>query len=393
MTTHPTKLLVVLGTLGAMVLTGITVAEAAEPNPDCTLTVPANPLTAAGLATPYKLSATDPGDGACTETSPDQAAFVEAAVLDPATGHIVGIYHPVVVNQGSTPALAPTPVTLPPDAVVGIWFGSNGDTLRLAGPGAAHANTGLRGSVYGQYSDINGAGFFRAAFQAVHNGQLAVPPLGTASDGKPCPTTRDFMVVDQDQSDNVATTYWLAAGKVTQNTAAARAMPGSAQVNGSDEALLAKRIDPALGCTPFTGPNLDDPGTQTTALALNELSAAVNQASPAALVPLNDPMTLVNDHYSARKTNLYRAGVGMPPLPAGQNPRQYCRDIQQIGGPRVEANKVALAAKPSPDAGVTLYDFLKSRMASSMGELGCSVTPVTPQHRPLRGHRHRGRDD
>ena len=33
-------------------------------NPNCTLIVPADPLSAAGLATPYRLKATDPGSGA-----------------------------------------------------------------------------------------------------------------------------------------------------------------------------------------------------------------------------------------------------------------------------------------------------------------------------------------
>src|SRR5689334_20818814 len=50
------------------------------PNPDCTLIVPPNPLTAQGLATPYQLTATDANDGPCNETNTAQSAFVEAAV-------------------------------------------------------------------------------------------------------------------------------------------------------------------------------------------------------------------------------------------------------------------------------------------------------------------------
>src|SRR4051812_42529548 len=57
---------------------------ATETNPNCSLVVPAAPTTAAGLATPYQLVATDPGAGACHETNTDQSAFVEAAVFDPA---------------------------------------------------------------------------------------------------------------------------------------------------------------------------------------------------------------------------------------------------------------------------------------------------------------------
>ena len=54
-------------------------------NLDCTLIVPANPLSAQGLATPYQLVATIPGKGPCHESNPDQMAFVQGAVLDPAT--------------------------------------------------------------------------------------------------------------------------------------------------------------------------------------------------------------------------------------------------------------------------------------------------------------------
>src|SRR6266700_2845273 len=59
-------------------------SHAAEDNPDCSLVIPANPLTAQGLATPYQLVATDPAKGPCNEANTNQSAFVQAAVLDPA---------------------------------------------------------------------------------------------------------------------------------------------------------------------------------------------------------------------------------------------------------------------------------------------------------------------
>src|SRR5438477_3585176 len=68
---------------------------AAVPNPDCTLVVPASPLSAAGLATPYQLVATNPANGLCHETNTDQSAFVQAAVINLITGQI-SIYHPLV---------------------------------------------------------------------------------------------------------------------------------------------------------------------------------------------------------------------------------------------------------------------------------------------------------
>ena len=74
---------------------------AATPNPNCTLIVPAGALTATGLSTPYQLTATDPNAGDCQEENVDQSAFVQAAILDPATGHI-SVYNPLVVDQGAT---------------------------------------------------------------------------------------------------------------------------------------------------------------------------------------------------------------------------------------------------------------------------------------------------
>src|SRR5947209_7308657 len=103
-----------------------------DPNPNCTLVVPANPLTAQGLATPYRLLATDRRKGACHEAVADQAAFVEAAILDPATG-AVSVYHPLVTDGDRQAVAAPVVPELPAGAVVGIWFGYNGDTLTLRG--------------------------------------------------------------------------------------------------------------------------------------------------------------------------------------------------------------------------------------------------------------------
>src|SRR4051794_22881332 len=75
-------------------------------NPDCTLVVPANPLTATGLATPYKLTATNPVNGPCHETNTDQSAFVQAAVINLLTGKIA-IYNPLVIDAGTLPAASP----------------------------------------------------------------------------------------------------------------------------------------------------------------------------------------------------------------------------------------------------------------------------------------------
>lgn len=50
--------------------------DAAAVTMNCTLVVPVNPLSAQGLATSYRLTATNPADGPCNEAYPNQTAFV-----------------------------------------------------------------------------------------------------------------------------------------------------------------------------------------------------------------------------------------------------------------------------------------------------------------------------
>ena len=130
---------VVAAAVGAThVFTATTAADAAAPNANCTIIVPANPLSAQGLATPYQLTATDPAAGPCNEANSAQTAFVQGAIVDPATGTI-SIYDPLVVDAGTQPAVTPTVPTLPAGAVVALWFGYNGNTLTLAGADQAQA--------------------------------------------------------------------------------------------------------------------------------------------------------------------------------------------------------------------------------------------------------------
>ncbi|MCO5973117.1 hypothetical protein [Actinoallomurus soli] len=354
-------------------------APAADPNANCTLIVPADPLSARGLATPYRLTATNPAMGPCNEANVNQSAFVQATVIDPATGRL-SVYSPLVVDQGAQPAAAPVTPALPAGAVVGIWFGYNGDNLTLRGTGGAlrqgRCVGGLGGSVFGQFAYCNAPAFFRAANAAIRAGTLTVPALGTAKDGMPCMSTRDFALVDQDQSDNVQTTYLATAdGRIAQNTAANKGRLAGARTlaNPSDNALLDAFVDPALGCTPWTAPDLANPGTVVTSLAMDELQAAAHQTAPSALVPLNNPMTLVNGRTSTAKTDLYRAGVDQAPLPAGQTPAAYCRgmDTAQAARLRKDMRLLAGQASPMPGAADSLFTFLGMRLQQSFGNLKC----------------------
>jgi hypothetical protein len=358
-------------------------AAAATPNPDCTLIVPKNALTAAGLATPYQLTATNPGLGACNESNTAQSAFVQAAILDPATGAI-SIYSPLVVDKGDSPLVPPVVPKLPNGAIVALWFGYNGNDLTLKPTpgdnslGAANCVNGSNGNVFGQYAYCNAPAFFTAANAAITSGKLKVPALGTASDGKPCPTVRDFSVVDQDQSDNLTTLYLVSPrGHLSQSTKKNHSdHPSSVPLgNGSDNRLVDAFVDPALGCKPWVAPDLADPGSMVPALALNELQARFTQPAPVAMVPAGDPMTLVNGNVSLAKTNLYRQGTDMPTVDSRSDADtgRYCRQMLRIAPLRMVANQKALTAFASPDPGAanSLYTFLAQRFVAAYQLLDC----------------------
>lgn len=95
----------------------------------------------------------------------NQGSFVEAAILDPATGNL-SIYNPLVINQDQNVEgvdfLTPVVPTLPENAVVGIFFGSNGLTLSLAGDTNGCVN-GDGNSIFGQFAYCNTPAFFTAA--------------------------------------------------------------------------------------------------------------------------------------------------------------------------------------------------------------------------------------
>lgn len=353
---------------------------AQDPNPNCTIIVPDAPLTAKGLATPYLLVATDPAAGACDESSPDQSAYVQAAVIDPATGS-VSIYNPLVITQGTKPAVDPVLPTLPANAVVGLWFGYNGDVLTLqANPGVLRNNNcvnGTRAGQFGQYAYCNAPAFFRAAHTAIRRGQLVVPPIGTAADGKPCPTARDFLTIDQDQSDNLPDSFLLTEVGLAQTTVANMAQFPSATIhrNPSDEGLIARFLGPALGCSSWKAPDLADPGQMISSLALNELQAGAKQGSPVALVPAGDPMVLTNGNVDLFKLNLYRAGVDMPSVFSIRQASTtlYCQNMLNIAPARLLANKDRLvaASSPVPADGNNLYTFLAQRFVGAFDILGC----------------------
>jgi hypothetical protein len=365
---------------GAAINLNQTAAEAAA-SLNCSLTVPAHPLSAAGLATPWQL-----GDGCSMANAGTEGAFVEATILSP-KGQLQ-VYSPLVVTAGTQPAVAPVAPTIAAGSVVEISVGFNGTNLFLTGPGtgAGKCVDALGQSVIGQVSACDAVAFYQAARKQIANGTLKIPALGTATDGQACETTRDFALIDQDQSDNVVSQYLITAGGQTaQNSPANAAQLTGATVltNGSDDALLSEFVDPANGCTPFTAPDSTYPKANGPSQALNELQAMVDQKGTIAVVPPNDEMTLVGGQMSIAKTNVYRSLVGQPLLAGNTSPAavaaSYCQNMVNIAPARNNLDLTAdtAFASPVPTVGSNLATFLGNRLSMSFVNLGCANDGLT----------------
>jgi hypothetical protein len=376
----------------------------------CTLTVPDTPLSGPGLASLYQLG----GDG-CDETNPSTAVFVEAAIYRPATGQI-DLYTPLVVNAADpVAAIDPIAPTIGANDVVGIWFGSNSNSITLINGGGRRGNgngvqngncvnggPGRNGSVFGQVAFCNAAAFFAAVNQGIARNRVHVPPLRRGTSGQQCPSTRSFSVVDQDQSDNVLSSYLVVPRntrrsssstlRMAQNTAPNRAMFQNATEidNGSDNRLLGDFINPALGCTTWTATDLADPsgGTIRNSQALNELQAAAFATAPIALVPAGNPMVLdSNGNQNLDKLNAYRQGVDQPMVAslANASTASYCRNLKDPGLTTIIAQRQWLrsGASPAADVGNNLFTFMAARFAATWENLNCQtligqVNPVVP---------------
>ncbi|KAN0090610.1 hypothetical protein V8E51_019189 [Hyaloscypha variabilis] len=362
---------------------------------DCFLTLPADPLSATGLSTPFLLQPP------CSQTVATQQSFAEAAIYDPATGDIT-IYHPLVLDAGKTAGAPPVVPTLPAGAVVALWFGFNGGVLQLLdtngkdtntspvlkGAGCINGLAGVQGDVFGQVSWCNAQPWFEAANAGIAAGKTVIPPLGNDHLGNPCPTSRSFELVDACPSDNVPTQYLLLAdGSTAQDTAANRAANPDATVinNASDEALLTNILDPLIGCTPYVAPYVDNPGTSGPALALSELQANALQAAPIGLVPLNDPDTLLTNGgtVSTAKTNQYRLGVNQPVVAAGADSGAllpYCDSMVAIAPPFLKGFESVFITQTTPDAcvGNNLFTFLCERYLMSLTQLTCPPAALQP---------------
>jgi hypothetical protein len=361
-------------------------ADQAAASTNCTVSVPANPLSAQGLASPWVL-----GDGCTWANGATEGVFIDATILAP-NGQLL-VYNPLVIDQGTTPAVAPTPPTIAAGSQVILSVGYNGNSLALVGAGARQGNCidAFGNSLIDQTPQCNAANFYRMANAEIARGTLTIPAAGTGKDGQACQTTRDFALIDQDQSDNAVASYLFdpATGQSAQATAANQAAMANATLenNGSDNGLLDKFVDPALGCTPFTAPNPTNPAGSSASQALNELSARANQRGTIALLPVNNPQLLVGGNFSIGKTNAYRIETDQPRLAANtntsRNAARYCQNMINIATPRLklDAAMETGTASPVPALGNNLANFLAARLSASFGNLNCQnfglTNPVT----------------
>jgi hypothetical protein len=356
-------------------------AASMKSNTTCDIIVPAHPLSAQGLAAPYQLTGpngTTPARSGCEMSNGAKlGAFVQATILDPATGRL-SVYEPLVVTQGTrpdTPGLKLNPPVIPADAVVTIDFGFNGTHLVQVGAtpttlADAHCVSGQAGSAFGPTSFCNGVSFFNAVRQAERKGLLKVPSPGTSNaivpsggdlgSGRSCPVISNFEVAGLDPGESVTTTYLLnpLTGQTAQdNTTYQSYIPGSTLLHGnSANVVLDQYVDPILGCTPFEVPDLSSANVPAFSEALDEIAAGAHPPKTAALMPENDKSS---------------------------SPAMYCQNLVDIQTPFLAANQKLLATGQSPVTATAdnLLTFLANDLSVSFTRLGCRqfhlTNPVT----------------
>ncbi len=381
-------------------------------NTTCDIIVPADPLSARGLATPYQLTGphgTTPAQSGCEMSNAAKlGAFVQATILDPATGAL-SVYEPLVVTQGTkpdAPGMKLKPPVIPADAVVTIEFGFNGTSLVQVGAtqstlGEAHCVSGRAGSAFGPASFCNGANFFSAVQQAESKGLLKVPSPGTSDaivpsggdlgTGRSCPVIRNFEVAGLSPGPGVTTTYLLnpLTGQTAQNNSTSRGyVAGATLLHGSSaNAILDQYVDPILGCTPFEAPDLSNANVPAVSAALDEIAAGAYQPKAAALVPESDKVVMDGAKPDPAKANLYREELGQAPVSAAtdrsSSPAMYCQNLVDIQTPFLAANQKLLATGQSPVTATAdnLLTFLANDLNASFTSLGCQrfhlTNPVT----------------
>jgi hypothetical protein len=326
--------------------------------------------------TPYQLS----GAG-CNQAQILMSRFVHAVILNTDNGG-VALYNPLVITAGTTPEVAPVPVNFTVNNhVVGIWMGSNSNTLALTntvGITNGICAAGTLNSPFGQFAFCNVQAFWKAMELVRAQGLLAVPPIGIGPDGLPCPTVRDYFVVDMDPDDGVPTTYLITAnGNPIQKTLNNMKLNIQGEIaNDGDHHLVSAFVAPATGCQQWLVSDLADPGVKRNALPMNVLQAVYYQPMPVEFLPNTDPMTTTLGAPDIVKLNLYRKGIYQPQINnlVEADPAVFCRNYVNITVPRLRTLSTMLKNTVSPaGVGTNLFDFMKTRCSATYAALNCAV--------------------
>ncbi|KAH7042894.1 hypothetical protein BKA57DRAFT_495504 [Linnemannia elongata] len=271
---------------------------------NCILQLPTNPLTAEGLATPFILV-----KGNCDQTNPNHRVFVEATIFDPNT-KTFGVYHPLVINEGTQPAIKPVVPSLPQNAVVALWFKAKANSFTLTGSTQTCVD-----------ASCNAHAFFRAV-QAAGEGQGAVvPPVGNDKMGRPCPKARFFGAIAQTTFLQTNAGQFAQATEANRNTLKQFAEVSSGSANSLKSAFFERALG-ALGCTPFQAPSMMEQGVMLNSIALNELFRNQPSLNKANTYHLGGRKHRISDHFGKRSSHLSGSGldclaIANTPPPAG----------------------------------------------------------------------------
>jgi len=210
----------------------------------------------------------------------------------------------------------------------------------------------------------------------------------------PCPTSRDFFTVDAQQSSGLISSYIITKSSlIAQNTITNMKNLGIQVLSNltniaTDEVVLADIIT-ALGCTQWKVKDLTDPNNvnNLTTLATNEIQAAAYQASPIALVPNNDLMTIINGQQSVQKVNAYRSGCDQPGIQTliQADGTAYCQNLYYVTPKRLNLNSALFSKYPSPNPNIAtnLYAFLCYRFSNTFGPNGLNCLNLLNVNAPV----------
>jgi len=179
-----------------------------------------------------------------------------------------------------------------------------------------------------------------------------------------------------DPDDGVPTQYLITAnGNPIQKTLNNMKLNIQGEIaNDGDHRLVSSFVQAATLCQGWLVPDAADPGVKRAAIPMNVLQATSFQGMPVEVLPSTDPMTTVNGMADITKHNLYRKGIYQPQINnlIEADPAVFCRLYGNITFNRMKSLAVGLKNTVSPaGAGMTLFDFMKTRASTTYAALNC----------------------